>query len=85
MRQTRAQLFDVRVTCIRSLGQPLAGAAAKLGSAVDLYSLWGAVLLGYGLAASASLPVRRAVPAALIGWLLFRLLTHVAVPTSPGG
>ncbi|HXN82350.1 MAG TPA: hypothetical protein VN883_07720 [Myxococcales bacterium] len=68
-----------------TVGHPLAGAAAKLGSAVDLYSLWGAVLLGYGLAASASLPVRRAVPAALIGWLLFRLLTHVAVPTSPGG
>jgi hypothetical protein len=68
-----------------AVGHPLAGAAAKLGSAIDLYSLWGAVLLGYGLAASASLPVRRALPAALIGWLLFRLLTHVAVPTSPGG
>lgn len=68
-----------------ALGHPLAGAGARLGGAFDVYGLWAALLLGYGLASAASLPPRRAVPAALAGWLLFRLFVHVGLPTPAGG
>ena len=52
-------------------GHPLAGPAAKLLGACDVFSLWGALLAGYGLATAANLPLRRAMTAAyLCAWLL---------------
>ena len=68
-----------------ALGHPLTGPLGLLGSALDLYSLWGAVLLGFGLAAAAGLPVRRALPAALFAWALWRLVIHVAILSHLGG
>lgn len=62
-----------------SLGHALEGPAVKLGVAFDLFSLWSALLLGYGVAAAAGVPVRRAVTGTLVAWLCWRLLTHVAV------
>lgn len=62
-----------------SLGHPLAAWGARLGGAFDLFSLWSALLLGYGVAAAAGIPVRRAVTGTLVAWLCWRLLTHVAV------
>jgi hypothetical protein len=61
-----------------ALGRPWSGPWAKLGEAFDLYSLWSAVLLGFGLAAAATLPKKRAVVGTLVAWLCFRLLTRVA-------
>ena len=61
-----------------SLGHPLVEWGVKLGGAFDLFSLWSALLLGYGVAAAASIPVRRAVTGTLVAWLCWRLLTHVA-------
>lgn len=61
-----------------ALGHPLAGALSRLGGAVDLFSLWTALLLGYGVAAAANVPVRRALAGTLIAWVCWRLLTHVA-------
>jgi Yip1 domain len=60
-------------------GHPLAGAAGRLLSAIDVFSLWAAFLLAYGLVFAANLPRRRAVAGTLIGWLCFRLLTQVAM------
>jgi hypothetical protein len=60
-------------------GHPLMGAAGRLLSAIDVFSLWAAFLLAYGLVFAANLPRRRAVAGTLIGWLCFRLLTHVAM------
>jgi hypothetical protein len=65
-------------------GHPLPGAAAKLLSAVDVFSLWAALLLAYGLVFAANLPRRRAVAGTLIGWLCFRLLMHVAMAGGGG-
>lgn len=62
-----------------SLGHPLAVWGVKLGGAFDLFSLWSALLLGYGVAAAASIPARRAVTGTLVAWLCWRLLTQVAV------
>ena len=50
----------------------------KLGNALDFFSLWSAVLFGFGLAAAAQLPKRRAITGALVAWVCYRLLTHVA-------
>jgi hypothetical protein len=65
-------------------GHPLMGAAGRLLSAIDVFSLWAAVLLAYGLVFAANLPRRRAVAGTLIGWLCFRLLTHVAMGGGAG-
>ncbi len=62
-----------------SLGHPLVEWGAKLGGAFDLFSLWSALLLGFGVAAAASIPARRAVTGTLVAWVCWRLLTHVAV------
>jgi hypothetical protein len=62
-----------------SLGHPLIEWGAKLGGAFDLFSLWSALLLGYGVAAAASIPARRAITGTLVAWVCWRLLTHVAV------
>jgi hypothetical protein len=65
-------------------GHPLMGPAARLLSAIDVFSLWAAFLLAYGLVFAANLPRRRAVVGTLIGWLCFRLLTHVAIGGGAG-
>ena len=60
-------------------GHPLAAPWLKLGNALDFFSLWAALLMGYGIAAAGDVPVRRALVATLIGWVCWRLLTNVAV------
>jgi hypothetical protein len=60
-------------------GHPAVEPVAKLLSAFDVFSFWSALLLGFGLAAAAQLPRRRAVTGTLIAWLCVRLVTHVAM------
>ena len=62
---------------------PLAGPAARLLGAFDVFSLWGALLAGYGLATAAKLPLRRAMTATIIGWLCVHVL--LAAATGGGG
>jgi len=64
-------------------GHPLAGPAARLLGAFDVFSLWGALLAGYGLATAANLPLRRTMTATLIGWLCVHVL--LAAATGGGG
>lgn len=59
-------------------GHPLAGPWIKVGNAFDVYSLWGAVLMAYGVAAVGQVPRRAALPGTLIAWVCYRLLTQVA-------
>ena len=63
------------------VGRPLMGPWLKLGTAFDFFSLWAAVMLGYGVAAVGQIPKKRALIGTLIAWVCYRLLTHVA----PGG
>ena len=51
---------------------------AKLGNAFDFFSLWGAVLMGYGVASAGEVPLKRAMIGTLCAWLCWRLLTNVA-------
>lgn len=62
-----------------ALGLHLGPALGKLSRAIDFFSLWSAALLAWGLAAAAALPRRRAVTGTLVAWLLWRLLTNVAL------
>jgi hypothetical protein len=59
-------------------GVQLPFAASRLAGALDLFSLWAALLLGFGFAAATRQPRGRAVSAVLFSWLLFRLLTRVS-------
>jgi hypothetical protein len=43
-----------------------------------LFSLWSAVLLGFGVAAAGNVPKRRALVGTLVAWCCVRLLTKVA-------
>ena len=61
-----------------ALGHPIVAPWVKLGSAIDFFSLWGAVLMGFGVAAAGDVPVRRALVVTLIGWVCWRLVTNVA-------
>jgi hypothetical protein len=54
-------------------------AIQRLAGALDFFSLWAALLLGFGLGPAAQLPRGRALGAVLLSWLLFRLLTRVAL------
>lgn len=54
-------------------------AAFKLLSAVDVFALWGAVMLAFGLIAAADLPPRRALVGALVAWICYRLVRTVAL------
>lgn len=60
------------------LGRPLMDPWLKLGHALDFYSLWGAVMLGYGVAAVGRVPRRTAIVGTLIAWACYRLLAKVA-------
>ena len=62
-----------------AFGHTLEGPFLKLGHAADLFSLWAAIMLGFGVAAVGGLPVRRALVGTLAGWVCWQLLTNVAV------
>jgi Yip1 domain len=62
-------------------GHPLAGPAARLLGAFDVFSLWGALLAGYGLATAANLPLRRTMTATLVAWVC----VHVLLAAATGG
>lgn len=61
-----------------ALGHAIPPPWVKLGNVADLFSLWAAVLMGYGVAAAGEIPVRRAMITTLAAWLCLRLLTQVA-------
>jgi Yip1 domain len=61
------------------LARPLEAPWLKLGNALDFFSLWSALMLGYGVAAVGRVPRRTAVIGTLIAWVCYRLLTRVAV------
>jgi hypothetical protein len=60
-------------------GRPLMDPWLKIGNALDFFSLWGAILMGFGVAAAGGVPKRTAVIGTLIAWVCYRLLTQVAV------
>ena len=60
------------------LGHPLVEPWLKLGNALDFFSLWTAVMLGYGVAAVGQISKRSALIGTLGAWVCYRLLTHVA-------
>jgi Yip1 domain len=62
-----------------SLGAPLSGAALKLGTALDFFSLWAAVLMAFGVAAAGDVPTRRALIGTLCAWVCLRLVLAVAI------
>lgn len=64
---------------IAAFGHPLAGAALKLGNAVDFFSLWAAVLMAFGVAAAGEVPTRRALIGTFCAWVCLRLITNVAM------
>jgi len=61
------------------LGHPLVGPWMKLGGALDFFSLWAALMLGYGVAAAGQVPKRTAVIGTIVAWGCLRLLTKVAL------
>lgn len=61
------------------LGHPLVLPWVKLGNAFDLFSLWAAAMMGFGVAAAGQVPVRRALTGTLVAWVCLRLLTNVAI------
>ncbi len=58
---------------------PLSGPWLKLGNAFDFFSLWAAVMMAFGVAATGDIPVRRALIGTLVAWVCLRLLTNVAL------
>jgi hypothetical protein len=68
-------------------GRPLMEPWVRFGAALDFFSLWAAVMMGYGVAAAARVPKRTAVIGTLIAWICLQLLSHVATggggPTRP--
>jgi hypothetical protein len=63
---------------LAALGHTLEGPALKLASSFDLFSLWAAVLMGFGVVAAGDVPLRRAMIGTLVAWVCFRLLITVA-------
>jgi hypothetical protein len=57
---------------------PLMAPWVKLGNALDFFSLWAAVMMGYGVAAVGRVPPRTALIGTLVAWVCYRLLTQVA-------
>ena len=60
------------------LGHPLADPWLKLGSALDFFSLWSALMLAFGVAAVGTIRPRNALTCTLTAWVCFQLLTHIA-------
>ena len=69
--RTISELFAV-------FGHPLMGPWLKLGNTFDFFSLWAALMLGYGVASAGQLPVKRALIGTMVAWVCLRLLTRVA-------
>ena len=65
------------------LGRPLSDPALRFGNALDFFSLWAAILLGYGVAAVGQIKKRNALLGTLIAWVCYRLLTNVAAGGPP--
>ncbi len=61
------------------LGRPLQLPWVKFGNALDFFSLWAAVMLGFGVASVGQVPRRTAVVGTVVAWICFRLLTNVAI------
>lgn len=61
------------------LGHPIVQPWSKLGVALDFYSFWAALMMGFGVVAVGQLPRTRALTGTLVGWVCWRLLTQVAV------
>ncbi|MFO0760660.1 MAG: YIP1 family protein [Byssovorax sp.] len=59
-------------------GHPPGEPWLKLAGALDFFSLWSALILGFGVAAAAQLSRRSALIATLIAWVCYQLLTRVA-------
>lgn len=59
-------------------GHPPGGPWLKLGGALDFFSLWSAVVLGFGVAAVGQLPKKSALAATMVAWVCYQLLTRVA-------
>ncbi|MEO7331064.1 MAG: hypothetical protein ABI193_20985 [Minicystis sp.] len=59
-------------------GHPLNGPWIKLGSALDLFSFWSALILGFGVAAVGQLSRKSALAATMVAWVCYQLLTRVA-------
>jgi hypothetical protein len=65
------------------LGRPLMEPWIKLGDALDFFSLWAALMMGYGVASAAQVPRRTALVGTLIAWVCYQLLSHVAMGGTP--
>jgi hypothetical protein len=65
------------------LGRPLMEPWMKLGNALDFFSLWAALMMGYGVVAVAQVPKKYAIPGTLIAWVCYQLLIHVATGGAP--
>lgn len=59
-------------------GRPLMDPWVKFGNALDFFSLWAALMMGFGVAAVGQIRRRTAVTGTLIAWVCLRLLTNVA-------
>ena len=64
---------------ISAIGLGAGPVIVKLAGAVDFFSLWAAALLAFGLAPAAQLPRSKALIATFTAWVLWRLLTQVAL------
>jgi Yip1 domain len=64
---------------LTAAGLELGPAMTKLGGVFDFFSLWAALLLAFGFAPAAQIPRGKAIFAVLFAWLLWRLLTQVAL------
>lgn len=62
-----------------AFGHPFAEPWVKLGNALDFFSLWGAVMMAFGIAAAGDVAPRRALWFTLCGWALWRLLVAVGM------
>lgn len=65
------------------VGRPLSEPGVRFGHALDFFSLWAAVLLGYGVAVVGQIKKRNALAGTLIAWVCYRLLTNVAAGGPP--
>jgi hypothetical protein len=65
-------------SALAALGHPLVGNALKLASTLDFFSLWAAILMGFGVVAVGDVPLRRAMTGTLVAWVCLRLLLSVA-------
>jgi hypothetical protein len=61
------------------LGRPLVEPWVRLGHALDFFSLWAAIMMGYGVVAVGQVKKRTALTGTLIAWVCYRLLTSVAM------